>query len=296
MDRDLDVSLLRTFVTIAMTGSFTAAGNRLFRTQPAISLRIKRLEQAVGCPLIVRSTDRISLTREGNLLLGYAKRMLSLNDEVLARRRGNAALEEVRIGLPEEYTALAIETALKAFTADFPATSIVVEVRPSEDLRTRLDQGLLDLVVMTSLEGPGNRDLGRPLPVVWVGAEPPPPAMTDGLRLILPAEGNLYRQMALSALMTTEAAWTIVCTTSSWPATRGAVLAGLGITLASPDMLSQGMRPLGHEAGLPPLPTMRIFPVSHDRRRTPAILGLHALLERQLAGPRPLETGAAEMP
>ncbi|PKU21735.1 LysR substrate-binding domain-containing protein [Telmatospirillum siberiense] len=284
MHRDLDLSLLRTFFTIAVTGSFTAASHQLFRTQPAISLRLKRLEDIIGLPLIRRGTDGASLTREGHLVLGYAKRILTLHDELMRRVRSVEFAEVVRVGLPEEYTALGLEKILRDFAADCPSASLTIDVKMSRELDTCLQDGRLDLIVNASLAEPEGSRTGRRVPVAWVAGEQMPPSR-GAVRLVLPSEGNLYRRMALSALAKNDATWEIVCTATNWDSTKSAVLAGIGVSVAPLDMVTPGMRLVGREDGLPPLPEMwmslvcRAQPASLAERRLTELLAQSLVAE-----------------
>jgi DNA-binding transcriptional LysR family regulator len=282
MDHDLDLSLLRTFFTIAMTGSFTTTGRRLFRTQPAISLRLRRLEEIIGFPLITRGTDGIALTREGDLLLGYAKRILSLNDELMNRIRALGSYEVVRMGLPEEYTAIGLEELLKAFAADCPTASLTIDLKMSGDLDSNLKEGRLDVIVKACLAQPSESETSRRIPVVWVAGEQLKVTRHEDIRLILPADGNLYRQMALSALAAVDVSWDIVCTATNWTTTKSAVLAGMGVSLVSLDMVTTGMRLLGKETGLPSLPDIWLSLSCRTRPPSTAVQRLKELLEDTL--------------
>lgn len=282
MNRDIDLSLLRTFFTIAVSGSFTAASHQLFRTQPAISLRLKRLEDIIGFPLIRRGTDGVSLTREGHLVLGYAKRILTLHDDLMHRVASDNFAEVVRVGLPEEYTVIGLESVLRDFAMDYPSACLTIDVKTSGELDNWLREGRLDLIVNTSLaDMDGNRS-GRRVPVAWIAGERMPPSRHGGIRLVLPSEGNLYRRMALSALTQGDATWEIACTAANWDATRSAVLAGIGISVAPLDMMTPGMRLAGREDGLPPLPEMWMSLVCRTRPSSLAVRRLTELLGKSL--------------
>ncbi|HXP97760.1 MAG TPA: LysR substrate-binding domain-containing protein [Telmatospirillum sp.] len=280
MDRDLDLSLLRTFFTIAMTGSFTTASHRLFRTQPAISLRVKRLEDMIGFPLITRSTDGLSLTREGDILLDYAKRILSLNDEVMQRMRKEDPRELVRVGLPEEYAAIDLQTLLKTFAKDYPSAAVTIDVKTSTDLQEDLQDDHLDVVVTVCLATTSENRLTRPIPVVWVAGEQMIASQFGEVRLVLPREENLYRQMALQALANTDTPWDIVCTAANWTSVKSAVLAGMGVSLAPVDMVVPGMRRLGE--GLPTLPDIVLSLSCRPRPISDAVRRLRDCLEDTL--------------
>ncbi len=290
MDHDLDISLLRTFFTIAVTGSFTTTSHRLFRTQPAISLRLKRLEDIVGFPLITRGMDGVALTREGNLLLGYAKRILSLNDELMGKIR-TASHEVVRLGLPEEYTAFRLEKILEAFAADCPDAALVIETRTSGDLDNALREGRLDVILDACPSAPAGNGTSRRIPVGWAAGEQAALPRHDEIPLVLPAEGNLYRRMALSALAGVDAAWDIVCTATNWATAGSAVLAGMGISPVCLDMMTPGMRLLGEEAGLPALPDLWLSVLCRTRAPSAAVRRLQELLEDHV-----MEAGARSRP
>lgn len=293
MKRDLDISLLRTFSTIALTGSFTATSHQLLRTQPAISLRLKRLEDIIGVPLVARGTEGLSLTREGNLVLGYAKRILSLNDELVRRMQVAETSEVVRIGLPEEYAAIGLEKILKFFAADYPSAMLNIDVRLSSDLDTCLQEGRLDLILGTHLTEPATGSLRRKVPVAWIASEQLALVPHREFRLILPSEGNLYRRLALTALAKGGVKWDIACTAANWTTVRSAVLAGIGITVAPMDMIAPGMRSVGREDGLPPLPEIWISLTCRARMPSLAIRGLMDLLA---AGLFENETGTESCP
>ena len=282
MDRDFDLSLLRTFLTIATTGSFTAASHRLFRTQPAISLRLKRLEDMVGFPLINRSTEKTSLTAEGDLLFSYAKRMLALNDELVGRIRKAGTSEVIRIGLPEEYPNVDLEGVLAAFAADCPHVSFTIEVRQSAELNDALRDGRLDLIVNACLATNSESATTRRSPLIWVAGAQMVLSRYSQIPLVLPAEGNLYRQVAIQALVKAESPWRVVCTTANWPTTKSAILAGLGISAVSRDMICPGLRPIGEDAGLPTLPDRGLTLLSRPQPTSDALWHLSNLLGESL--------------
>ncbi|MCX8508664.1 MAG: LysR family transcriptional regulator [Rhodobacteraceae bacterium] len=124
MPRNLDLTALRAFVATAETGGVTRAASLLNLTQSAVSMQIKRLEEALARPFFFRSARRLTLTPEGEQLMAYAKRMLSLNDEVLARLTDTALVGELRLGVPHDIVYPAIPELLKRMAQHYPRLRI----------------------------------------------------------------------------------------------------------------------------------------------------------------------------
>lgn len=251
MQFEFDLSLLRTFVAVASTGSFTVAGERLFRTQPAISQRIKRLEGVVGVSLIARSPDGIELTREGELLLGYAKQLLSLNDEAMRRMTADAPPELIRLGLPEDAVPVPLDTVLERFAVSDPSALVVIETRPAPEIDSGFAKGQYD-VVLRQLPALSDAE-SLPLRLVWVGRAQTARPINGAVPLALFPEGSLFRRVAVQALTEAGRPWRVACQATSWTTLRGALLAGLGVTVIAEDMLDPGLEILASTDQLPQL-------------------------------------------
>jgi len=282
MERELDLSLLRTFLTVATTGSFTTTSLRLCRTQPAISQRIKRLEDMVAQPLIRRSTTGMSLTREGEILLGYAKRILTLNDEAMRHLVVLPAREVIRLGVSDEYTSTGFDRVLAQFAAEHPGISIVIEVAAGGELDSGFRDGRFDVALTRTHANPQREGTAYRRRLLWVAdgnraRDPGAP-----LPLVLRPEGCLYRQAALEALSEAGLAWDIVCTSSSWTGLRSGVLAGLGISAVPREMLGPPLRVLGPAEGLPSLPDTLLNLRSRAQPPSPARQRFTQLLDDSL--------------
>ncbi|XKH34001.1 LysR family transcriptional regulator [Azospirillum doebereinerae] len=167
---DLDIDALRAFVTVAEAGGFTAAAERLGRTQSAISVKIKKLEDTLGRRLFERTSRSLSVTHDGELLLGYARRLLELNDETVRRFAEPAAEGELRLGVAEYFLSDHLPRVLTQFAKIYPRLHIDVRVGLCGDLVGGLDSGELDLVI--SRRDPGEtrgRGIWRE-PMRWVAA------------------------------------------------------------------------------------------------------------------------------
>ena len=163
---NVDIDLLRTFLTVLETQSFTRTAERLLRTQPAISQQIKKLEETVGAPLITRDRQRITPATTGLVVKSYAEGIIGLNDKMLADLL-DAAPSVLRIGLPDDYAAVYLPEILRVAALRLPDTEISCHADLSRNLGKRVASGELDLAILTAdLETPSLHVISEPL--VWV--------------------------------------------------------------------------------------------------------------------------------
>lgn len=171
MARNLDMTALRSFVTVADVGGVTKAAGMLNLTQSAVSMQLKRLEEGLNIPLLDRSARQIAVTPEGEQLLSYARRMLALNDEALQRLTAEDYEGEIKLGVPHDIIYPYIPPVLRRFAADFPRMQIELVSAPTTSLRGMFERGECDAILTTEAQpGPGGEALVT-LPLVWVGAE-----------------------------------------------------------------------------------------------------------------------------
>ena len=193
---DLDLDLLRGFVAVAERGGFTAAGQALGLTQSAVSLKVKRLEDLVQRRVFDRTSRSISLTRDGETLLAYARRILALNDEAVRRLVAPPVAGRFRLGVADHFVPRNLAPLLARFARTWPEVRLEVEVGRSHELRAAQEKGALDLVLGKRRDG---ETAGRPIwteGVVWVaapdwagaGGTPPPPG-DAAARLHVPRPG-----------------------------------------------------------------------------------------------------------
>ncbi|HCH23181.1 MAG TPA: LysR family transcriptional regulator, partial [Oceanospirillaceae bacterium] len=150
--RNLDIATLRSFVTIAETGSMTRSATRLFLTQSAISMQIKRLEMSLDMVLFERSSGGMLLTSAGEQLLQYAKQMLNLNDEVIGRLTAPEFEGEIRLGVPDDIIFPRLPDILKQFARDYPRVKVKLTVDQSKALRKQYEKGQQDLILTTEFK------------------------------------------------------------------------------------------------------------------------------------------------
>ncbi|MBA4087406.1 MAG: LysR family transcriptional regulator [Novosphingobium sp.] len=253
--RNLDIDLLRCFVTIADTGSFTRAGERLGRTQSAISLQLKRLEEQVGRALFLRSPRHLSITPEGERLIGPARQILRLNDATLAQMFEPDIAGSVRIGVPEDFATAHLPSVLAAFTEAHPLVELEVTCDLTLNLLERFHAGNFDLVLVKRQPTQAVQDGVRVWrePLVWVARDRQSAADFARVPLVVSPEPCVYRKRATEALDAMGREWRVAYTSTSLAGSLSAVRAGLGITVLPLEMVPAGLATAGDDAGLPPL-------------------------------------------
>ncbi len=257
--RNIDIDLLRSFVTIVEVKSFTRAAERLLRTQSAISLQMKRLEEQLGCRLFERGGRGVEPTQAGTMLLGYARRILAANDELVGRMAEPLVEGAVNVGSPEGFATEHLAPVLARFSRAFPRVKMKVRTGSIKDLEADFQAGQLDIIIETSVGTlNGAHHLGQEA-LLWCvadGAEPEVTAVSsdDPLRLVCTNEPCQVRQAKLSALDGAGIPWRIVFETSSRAGVQAAVGAGLGVGVLPRSSMLAGMHKLNSAEGLPPLP------------------------------------------
>lgn len=257
--RTLDLDLLRCFVTIAETGSFTRAGERLGRTQSTISLQVKRLEDQIGRAILARTPRSLALTPEGERLLGPARQLLRLNDAALAELFEPDITGRVRLGVPEDFATAHLPAVLAAFAEAHPLVELEVTCDLTLNLLDRFHAGAFDLVLVKrepseALEGV--RVWREPL--VWVARDQLAASGLDCVPLVVSPEPCVYRKRAIAALEAVGRKWRAAYTSTSLAGSQSAVNAGLGITVLPREMVPPYLMAITDDPGLPPLPDTEI--------------------------------------
>jgi DNA-binding transcriptional LysR family regulator len=246
--RSLNLDLLRTFLTIVDAGGFKAAGDRLGRTQAAISLQMRRLEDQVGRKLFRLDGRRGVITAEGEVLLGYARDLVKLSDEARTRLGEPTVQGRVRLGTPEDFATTHLPQVLARFAESHPGVALEVSCDFTVNLMQAFGEGAFDLVLIK--REPQAKSLGVE---VWGGAGGRDWTREATLPLVLSPPPDVYRKRALAALDRAKRRWRMVYASPSLAGLHAAVRAGLGITVLSKDMVPDDLRVLGKRFGLPQL-------------------------------------------
>lgn len=266
LNPDLDIHLLRAFVAVAELGSFTRAAIELNRTQSAVSMQVRRLEQVLGKVLLVRNSRRIRVTDTGRIVLTYAKRIIRVNDEALSEIGEPEVQGMVRLGIPDDYAAYFLPKVLSHFGSLYPRIRLEVLCGLSHDLLLQLRGDDIDLAVTTRQpQSPGGTFLRREQ-LVWAESSYSRVHANEILPLALFPEGVcFFRKAALEALDQVARQWRIVCTSRGLAGIRSMVSSGLAVTVVTENTLSYDMRVIGEAEGMPQLPAVDL---SLHRART----------------------------
>jgi len=255
----LEPELLQTFVAIAETGRFTEAAKRVGRTQSAVSMQVKRLEETIGRELFLRDGRTMKLSSDGELLLGYARRILRIHAEALAAFHPSELTGSVTIGAPDEYAVAFLPKILRSFSETHPQVLVNVVCEPTRSLMPKLDMNEIDIILFTE-GGEVDRDDGKndPIllrePVVWAASEKHCVHQDDPVPLALFQPGCRFRQWAISALADAGRGYRINYTSVSFAGIETAVRAGLAVAAIPHSNVSCGLRILSERDGFPALP------------------------------------------
>lgn len=252
MARNLDMTALRSFVAVADMGGVTRAAGMLNLTQSAVSMQLKRLEEALNLSLLDRSARTIALTPSGEQLLGYARNMLKINDEALNRLTATEFEGELKLGVPHDIIYPSIPAVLKQFAAAFPRMHVRLISAPTRRLLSMFGRGEVDLILTTEATcGEGGQVLVE-LPLLWIGAidgqawrkQPLPVAFCGSC---------IFRSGVLQALNTDGVNWHMAVDSESDNAVEAAVSADLAVHVALKGSLPPHTEVIDHAGLLPAL-------------------------------------------
>ncbi|POA97986.1 LysR family transcriptional regulator [Chromobacterium sinusclupearum] len=256
MTNDIDTSLLRALTAVARLGSINRAAAELGRSQPALSLQLRKLEQHYGQLLLQRSTRGVTLTAAGQALLPFAERIVGLTEQMLPSAPAADRLR-CRVGLIEDVVSHHLPQVLADFAATHPGLQLEVRVAPGRELSTAYSRGELDVLIANPrLCGLAQRPswlVECALP--WLAAGGQCPEVAE-LPLVLFAAPCSWRDAMLHALQLAGQPYRVVFESSSLLAVQAALEAGLGIGALLPDATRGGLAPLpaGRLPALPPVP------------------------------------------
>jgi DNA-binding transcriptional LysR family regulator len=258
MSAPLDIDQLHTFIAIVDTGSFTRAADRVFKTQSAVSMQMRRLEERVGKALFAKDGRGNRLTADGEKLLNYARRMIRLNNEALAAFDDNRLEGSLRIGTPDDYADRYMPEIITRFARSHPNVELYIVCEPSVDLAEKMARGELDIALVTHNPRVRNSEVVRTEPLCWVASANHPLAEDMPVPLAVGRRDCLWRQAACSSLDAMGKEYQILF--SSWSSTvvASAVLAGLAVSVLPESALRTGMKVLTQTDGFPALAPVQI--------------------------------------
>jgi len=282
---NLDMDVLRTLAVAMDLGGFSKAAERLGRSQSAVSLQMRRLEERVGRPLFRREGRGLALTDVGDVVLSYARQILELNDQAVAAARGIAIGGSVRFGVPQDFGDSWLPGVLARFSRTHPSVLIEVRVDRANKLVERIAEGGLDLALMWGNPPVANTVTVQRLPMVWIGLKGYAVPRGDTVPLALFESPCVFRQPGVEALERTHRPWRLAFTSPSLSGLWAAAAAGLGVTVRTPLGLPSPLAVLGKSSGLPKLPQIALSLYTAQPEPPQAVARLREILIEELPLP-----------
>jgi len=280
--RDIDVTLLRTFVSVVEAGGMTKAASVQNLTQAAVSQQIKRLEDLFDSPLFDRSQKKLRLTAIGERLLSHAKRMVALNDEIWSNMTAPAFEGEINMGVPGDIFKPFIPPILRSFAQSCPNINLVMHSSATTDLLEDLENGKLDLTLTT--EAAPAADMMMADQLVWAGMRGGQAHRQKPLPMALGSDRCMFRSYALSALADRGVEWKLTCHVGSNEPIIALLEADLGVAPFLSHTVPADLEILPEASGLPKLPMFYINMYLKQGQNNPAVLQLAQHIRNGFAG------------
>ena len=254
----LDTDQLRSFLAIVDSGSFTRAAERVNKTQSAVSMHIRRLEEQLGCVLFVKQGRGAKLTAEGEELIDYARRIMQAEAGAMAALSRKGLQGSVRLGIPDDYAEAFLADILTRFNHRHPLVEIAVTCENSIELAALVHAGALELALVTDHEGLTGFEVIREEPLRWAAAQRFKPPAGEPIPLALGSSACVWRRVADEALEGRRESVRALFVSKNYTAIGTVVRAGLAATVLPESMIGEGLRILGPAEGLPRLPLSRM--------------------------------------
>lgn len=282
MSLPLDLDLLKTFVAIAEYGSFSNAAPRIGRSQSAVSMQMQRLEQAVGRQLLIRGPRAVTPNAAGEDLLVYARRLLKLSDEAWASVTQPDDTGSVRLGVPDDYAAFLLPPVLSRFAREHPLVTVDLVCEPSAFLVRAIEEGRLDLAIVTRLPDQPLEVLRRER-FVWVASPNHVAWESFPLPVALFEPGCAARLNVVNALGNADRSYRCTYSSASLLGLIAVVQAGLAVAGLAQCGVPPSLRVIGENEGLPTLQELEIGILRNRAATTTAVERLNDFLRRALS-------------
>jgi DNA-binding transcriptional LysR family regulator len=285
MMHDIETSLLRTFVTIAESGGFTAAARRLGKTQAAVSMQLRRLEEDLGSVLLERASRGMALTEAGYILMPYAQKILGASVSARQALAGQTVSGIVRLGMVEDIAVGSLPKALQRFAIAHSNVALEIIIAESAMLSERLAAGTLDIVIADPGHVEGAPQISWQQPLRWTASRNFTLTEGEAVPLISFNGPCTWQQRVTKVLGQAAKPWRSVCTSTSLSAVQSAVEAGLGVAvLLDANIRANTMKTIGAAEGLPPAPDVDfgLFIRSGQDMASPAVRALRRFILDEL--------------
>lgn len=277
---NFDIAVLRTLLAVDELGSFARAAAKVGRSESAVSLQLKRLEEQVGFSLFQRIGRNMTLTDAGEALIRNARRLVDLNDEAFSALPGASVAGTVRLGVPPDVAETWMSVALIRVARAYPAIRVQAVVDRSPMLIRQLDGSEIDIALTFATERATDAMWSAAFPMCWIGPRGyTRPQASAPLALAVFDPPCFFRAAAGTALDTAGISWNIAHSSPNLMDLWAAVTSGLGITVRTGIGLPSQLSPLDADAGLPELPTVAmVMRQRGNGEATPAMSRLSDIL------------------
>lgn len=286
MIRNMDLTALRSFVTVADTGKVTAAATRLNLTQSAVSMQLKRLEDMLGQPLLDRAGRGVALTSQGEQLLSYARRMITLNDEAWSRLTHSEFEGELILGVPHDIVYPHAPEVLQRFAREYPRVKITLDSSYTTRLKEQLAKGEADLILTTEACDSKGGEMLVTSQMVWVGAPGGSAWRSRPLRLAY-ERACIFRGPVQARLDSAGIPWEMAVESDSTRSVEASVSADLAVHSSIAAAIPEYFETIPHGGALPALPSIAINMYLGDGPKRPLIEQLAQVVRDAYGARRP---------
>lgn len=271
MQHPPDPDLLNTFIAIVENGGFTSAAKRIHRSQSAVSMQMRRLEEIIDCTLFERTGRSIRLTSDGEIFFDHARRILRAYREAMTAFDGPNIEGEIKIGFPDDYATSFLPSILARFGRLYPGVNLHLFCEPSKRLITLVNEGSIDLALVTEGEAPATGTVVHRERLVWVGSAHSRIHEEDPVSLAIFHTGDVFRRYAIEQLEFMGRRGRIKVTSPSYAGISAAVDAGIAVGVLFQRTVRPGWRILTPKDGFPKLPELGIVLERANRERSEMI-------------------------
>jgi DNA-binding transcriptional LysR family regulator len=280
---DLDIDMLRCFMAVAETESFTKAGKNIGLTQSGVSVKIRRLEERLNTPLFNRTSKHLALTLEGEMLMEYARRILLVHDEAVSRLTEPKATGNLRIGLTDYFIPELLPSLLSKFRKQYPNIYLEIQTGVGINLIPLFENGELDLVVAGKDDYEGTCRVLTHEPLVWVVGRDTEASRHETIHLVLLPSPCYFRKIATESLEKLGRKWEVLFTGTSIASVQSAVQAGMGLSILPAGAMKEGLRKAPSQLELPALPMYSLALITDEQKENDARDVFISYLEAELS-------------
>lgn len=281
--RNLDMDVLRSLVAYCDRGTLALAAQEVGRTQAALSLQMRKLEEQVGEALFERGSRRLVLTEAGEVVAGYARRILALNDEAQQAVRATRLSGQLRFGASQDFGEAWLPPVLAQFRKAHPSVALEIRVDGGTKLVAAVEAGEIDMGLALGLGDRANAITIGHLPLVWVAHRDFRWSRGTPLPLAVFTAPCRFRNKGVAALDAAGIPWTVALTSPGLHGVWAAVNAGLGVTIRTPEGLLPGLEVADRRLKLPDLGNVDVSLYVAPGRRAAAVESLADMLRERLA-------------